>query len=117
MLMDEIAHRLHTPPAGRGGAEQVPSRLAQLVGLAIPATHEKEQAVVGEFRNRDFTGGKVRRIDLAIVFDRGVAPNCEVASRRNQSAASIAKRVEIGGGRDDWRREDLFGDADAGLPL
>ena len=45
---------------------------------------------------RNFHRGKVRRVNLAIVFDRGVAPNCEVAGRRHQSAATIAKRVDIG---------------------
>ena len=94
--MDEIAHRLHAPPAGRGFAEQIPSRLAQLVGLAIAAPHKKEQAVVGQVRDRDFPCGEVRRVDLAIVFDRGVAPNREVAGGRDQSAATIAKCVEIG---------------------
>jgi hypothetical protein len=115
--MDEIAHGLHTPPARRGISEQVPSRLAQLVGLAIAAAHEKQQAVVRQVRDGDFTRREVRRVDLPIVFDRRVASDGEITGRRDQSAASIAKRFEIGGGWDDRGREDLLGDGYVGLPI
>jgi hypothetical protein len=83
MLMDEIAHRLHPPSARLSVTEQIPRRLAQLVGLAIAAPHQKEQASIGQIRDGHFTCGKVRRVDLAIVFYRGVALNCEIASWRN----------------------------------
>ena len=115
--MDEIANGLHAPPARRGGAEQIPGRLAKLVGLAISAPHQVEQAGIRQFRDGDFGRGKVRRVDLAVVFDRGVAPDREIAGRGDQSAATIAKCVEISGGRDDRGREDLLGDAYVGLSI
>src|SRR5580658_6007252 len=65
--MDEIAHGLHTAPAGRRAAEQIPGRLAQLVGLTISAAHQVEQAGVGQLRDRNFASSKIRRIDLAVV--------------------------------------------------
>src|ERR1700691_5440896 len=115
--MDEIAHGLYAPPAGRDCPEQIPRRLAQLVSLAISAPHQKEQTGIGQLRDRHFTCGKVRWVDLAIVFDRGVAPDREITGWRDQSAASIAKGVEIGGRGNDWRREDLLGDAYVGLSI
>ena len=42
--MHEIANRLHAPPAGGDLAEHIPCRLAELVGLAISASHQIKQA-------------------------------------------------------------------------
>src|SRR4029453_1401903 len=46
VLVDEIANRLHAPPAERGAGEQVPSDLGHLVGLAVPTSQEEHQRLL-----------------------------------------------------------------------
>jgi len=50
-------------------------------------------------------------IALTGIFDRGVAPERQIAGGRNQPPALIAKKVPIGRRWNDGRGENPFGDA------
>lgn len=89
--MDEIADRLDTSPSRRHATEHIPCRLAQFVGFAVSAAHEVNQTLVGQIGDRNFLGLESRGIDPAVVFDRCIAPDRQIALGRRQSTALIAE--------------------------
>ena len=82
LVADEIANRLNPAPPARGGPEQLPSNVGELVGFAITAAERKNQCVVWQSFDRDLLRIELDRIGLAANLNDGVAANRQIARGR-----------------------------------
>jgi CoA-transferase family III len=91
MAVHEVANRLHASPSWRRRSEHVPGRLTQPVGFAIAAAHEIDEALVGQVGDGNFLGVRNEGVELAVVFDRGVAPERQIAHRGDEPTTDVAE--------------------------
>ena len=93
--MDEIHDRLHSPPARRQLTEPLPGFIAELVGQAEPAGHDKAQHVV-----RERCDGCFHRIRLDHISRRGeqqlrLVSDPRAAGIDREPFASIRVQVDV----------------------
>lgn len=96
VVVDEVADHLHATPAGRYCAEEVPCDLTETVGLAVATSHEVDEAMVGQIRDRKLTRIWHRTVQFSVIPDCRIAPHGQVASRRNQPPAAVAEQIAVG---------------------
>ena len=72
MLVDEIADRLHQPPAFAHLAEFRPGDVRQPVGLAIAAAEQIDQRVDGQRVERELRRERRDGVRLAAVVDEEI---------------------------------------------
>lgn len=106
--MHEVTDRLDPSPAWRNMSEQVPGDLAETIGLAVSASEQVDQAAVGQVRNGHLAGSGQDGIGFPSVLDCPIAPQGDVTLRRDKAAAVIAVEIDVGPGRDRWRRDPLL---------
>src|SRR5207344_1012891 len=97
----EIAYGLDALPARRRRLEQVPDRLQQQIGLAIPAPEQEEQGLLGERLHGPLLEPRRDQVGIAGVGDDSIAAQPELSRGRHEAAAPVAERVSIGR---DWTR-------------
>src|SRR5450432_230212 len=103
VLVNEVADRLHPPPAERDVGKLVPSELGHLVGLAIAAPQEEDQRLLRQLRDGVLNGRRNDRLPLAAVVDGRVGGHPKMPRGGDQTRAPISKPISVGGRRDGRR--------------
>ena len=106
--VDEVADGLDAGPAGCRRPEQIPSRLAEPIRLAITAAEEVDEALVGQGGDGALFGVRKYGVVGAAVPYRRVTPEDELAGRRDEAAAEVAVKVVVGRGGHVRRRGGDF---------
>ncbi len=109
VLMDEIADGLDALPASRRGPEQAPRSLGQQVGLAIAATEQEEQGLVGERLHGPLLEPRRYQVGVAGVGYDSIAAQPELPRRCHDAAAPVAETVPIGRDRNGRSQHQVIG--------
>ena len=106
-LVHVVADRLYALPAAGGWPEQRPSEIGQPLGVAIAASIEERQNLVGQVIDVPLAGLGSRFIREATVFNQKVVADFDAARGRHKPCPGIAKWIEALAGDDPWRQLNL----------
>ena len=107
--MHEIADGLDALPAGRRLPEQVPCRLRQQVGFAVPAPEQKQQGLFGERLHWPLLEPGQYRVGSAAVGYDSIAAQSELSSGCHDAAAPVSEGIPIGRDRNGRTEHEVVG--------
>jgi hypothetical protein len=85
VLVHEVADGLNAAPSRANVFEHVPGDLTQSVRLAVAAAQQIDEAIVRQFRDRDFGGILNDRVRGPVILDRAMLPDREIPGRSPRS--------------------------------
>ena len=109
-----VADRLHTRPAGRCFAEQVPGNFGQQIGIAIAAAQQKHQCLFRQRLHCVLLRGWCHNILLAGVANHAIGRQLDPTFGRDHARAPVAERIAIAGNRHGRVRDQVIGHHDVG---
>lgn len=96
VFTDDVTDRLHATSTGWDHTKAVPRDLAETVLFTIAASHEVDEAIVGQLRDRKLTRVWQNPIQISVIPDCCVASYGLVASARNQQPAVADEQIVRG---------------------
>src|SRR3982074_222554 len=95
VVMNEVADGLHPRPARVDVSEVAPGNVGQAIRLAIPASEQEHESLLGQILHRVLTGGSTRDVRLPRVPNHSIAADSNAARGRHDSRAPVAETVAI----------------------
>ena len=91
--MHPVDDRLHALPSGCHVAEQPPRRVAEPVGLAVPAGEREVERRVGQVGDRGLSRRFVDLVDAAIDLDLGLVADARAPGPEDEPLARVAVHI------------------------
>ena len=104
-VVDEVAHGLDAGPAGRRFAKEGPREIQQFVAVAVTASEQKDEGVVGNGLDAALGSVGDGGVGQAGVVEFCACRKCDFSGGRDKTNAPVAEGVAVGG-RGNRRRGD-----------
>src|SRR4051794_35484501 len=102
MSVNVVADCLHAAPSRWRLPKEIPRRIRQPIGFAIPAPEQEDKRFLGQVRHGNLLRLGSDDVGDASIVDERIGPDARAALRRNNAGAPVAEAVTIGSPRD-WR--------------